>query len=653
MEEDFILSYLEHQYDVKLHTVKKILDNCIDPNIVDRFNNNAIHCYCYNKKEDIDINVINLLIRYGVDILHRNNNNLTPLGEYVKHHHNNIKNNIVNILLHHSNTYDIDIGEYIKSDDIDIGILKKLIENNYVNTPCYMNDIVDNYTKCKNIRYDVLKLLLDNSNYYIDEDICDSYLVSYEHYSRNAFHNYIMTNIDLPLSKDIINLMKKYIHTSSMDNYGYLPIQYYWKNSVVDIKIVKLLIDNINCSITYKDKIQPLMRGVLADYINAKFRGKNYHVDMKIIDLLLRTDKVIDMALDNKLENFISYDFKDFICSITSYDSRHYNYDLINKIISRFDKIFVQEMLYSYLYYSDSVCIDIIKIILDNGAIINTNAVYMYFENSYNVINPDVVKFMMENNGHLAVNTNNKQLLIYLLLTSRFNTLKHYENILLDVISVMLKYIKDINMKDSRGLTALYYSVANKYKKVTKLLLENGANVNAVMDKGNTIISKAITRIGDVKLTNMLLSYRPTLECMLATVSSNCFDPKNKSLLAFVKYGILLDINFPCNHLNVYKKEIDSYIDDINKMKNIKIAGGVSVFDILINKNLLTRLNYVNNPILIDFINNSNSIYKDEIKMLLNDTIIKRNYIDIIINSIDDYILPVEIVYKILSYSVI
>ncbi|AOP31695.1 ankyrin [Volepox virus] len=648
--EQFLLSYLEYQ-DVKLSRVKEILGKGINIPI-DINGNNALHCYCCNIHK-IDINIIYLLIKYGVDILHRNYKSLTPLGEYINHH-SDIDRDIVNILLHESNIKDVNPHRYILSDNIDVRLLDKITKN-HNKGEVSNKSLVDIYLQISSPRDDVLQVLITNGEYRDDYTTYPYYYTLVSN-TKNALHNYIISHIDMSLSKDIINIIKHHykMHTRSIDGYGYMPIQYYWKNSVIDIEIVKLLIDNVNCCAIYEDNIHPHIRGVLADYLNKKFRGE-YIVNDDIVDLLMRTNSTINSLLDSSSyeSNSVNSNVAEFIRSITSYDSIDYNYDIIDKILKRFDKIVVQKIIWCYLHYSDSISQRVLKYMLDNGAIINGDIIHSYFTNFDNIVNHDIVRFILEIDEAVTIQTisNNGCYLFNCLLASRCNSKVNYENVVIDILRVMKKYIDDINMTDEHGKTLLYHAVCYSYNEIAKWLLENGANASIITSNGSTILNIAIRHINSVSLTDMLISYKPTLGCMLSTINNLHVRTYTPSLLRCIRYALLLDINFPYPDIDGCKEEIDSYINDINRMKNEKFAGW-SMFDIFFNKKLETsRINYARNPRFLKYADTS--LYGNEIHLIINDTVSKRNYIDSLIEELGVFSrLPSEILYKIFSYAI-
>ena len=61
-----------------------------------------------------------------------------------------------------------------------------------------------------------------------------------------------------------------------------------------------------------------------------------------------------------------------------------------------------------------------------------------------------------------------------------------------EIISILLAGINDIDERDDSGATALHYAVRNQCNSALELLLKEGANVNAVDDLGRSAIQDAV-----------------------------------------------------------------------------------------------------------------------------------------------------------------
>jgi ankyrin repeat protein len=68
----------------------------------------------------------------------------------------------------------------------------------------------------------------------------------------------------------------------------------------------------------------------------------------------------------------------------------------------------------------------------------------------------------------------------------------------------------DLNVRDSKNNSALFYSVSNSYYEVTKVLLELGANINLKNSLGNTALHKAFMT-KNMLMINLLLTHGASL----------------------------------------------------------------------------------------------------------------------------------------------
>lgn len=72
-------------------------------------------------------------------------------------------------------------------------------------------------------------------------------------------------------------------------------------------------------------------------------------------------------------------------------------------------------------------------------------------------------------------------------------------------VDELLRKGTPVNIEDCSGYTALHYGARNGHNKICKLLLENGANVNALTRSGQaTALHRAATQ-GHVVITEFLL----------------------------------------------------------------------------------------------------------------------------------------------------
>lgn len=48
----------------------------------------------------------------------------------------------------------------------------------------------------------------------------------------------------------------------------------------------------------------------------------------------------------------------------------------------------------------------------------------------------------------------------------------------IEVVKMLLKYVRNVNQEDKEGNTALYYAVENSHLEIVKILHEHGAKIN-------------------------------------------------------------------------------------------------------------------------------------------------------------------------------
>ncbi|QQA05063.1 truncated ankyrin-like protein [Vaccinia virus] len=125
-------------------------------------NNKILYDSC--KTFNIDASSVQSLIESGANPLYEYDGE-TPLKAYVTKKNNNIKNDVVILLLSsvdYKNINDFDIFEYLCSDNIDINLLKLLISKGIeINSIKNGINIVEKYATTSNPNVDVFKLLLD------------------------------------------------------------------------------------------------------------------------------------------------------------------------------------------------------------------------------------------------------------------------------------------------------------------------------------------------------------------------------------------------------------------------------------------------------------------------------------------------------------
>ncbi|AST09588.1 ankyrin-repeat protein [NY_014 poxvirus] len=415
--------------------------------------NNALHYYFINES-NISVDIVKLLIDYGVDITHRNLHNRTPLGEYSLNH--NIDYDIVLSLLYvgeSSNINDIDIYAYITSPNIDIKLLKFLI-NNGIDLTIKKNNLtlLERYVMLNCPKINVIELLLDNTQTHKDG-------------WSTTLHKYIISHSYYNISIDIIKyLISRGISPALYDDNNHVPIQYYIRYyPVIEKEIVELLVEGVNTSYTRHNKDDYSYgdhSGVLNDYLFYQWGYGDINLD------------IIKMITKNGTP-------KNIMECIVSYEKREYNYENIDKILSVLSKDVIQTMLMYYLK-NNIVNVQIIKLMLKNGASLNKVNGYYPLHKYFNNDNVDiyVLEYLLSN-GDESINQldeyNELPIVNIMKDKSIYPSHNYDEDYLVKLITVCIKYIKDINMRDEDGETLLTYAIRYNKQQLAKLLIDNGA----------------------------------------------------------------------------------------------------------------------------------------------------------------------------------
>lgn len=90
----------------------------------------------------------------------------------------------------------------------------------------------------------------------------------------------------------------------------------------------------------------------------------------------------------------------------------------------------------------------------------------------------DVVKYLLENNADVNGKVNTGSTPIYIALNAGYY----------DIADILLVYKADINITDIMGMSPLAWAVKNNDIKMTKYLLDKGANVNSVNTNSRSIM---------------------------------------------------------------------------------------------------------------------------------------------------------------------
>ncbi|AHB35657.1 ankyrin-like protein [Vaccinia virus] len=630
-------------------------------------NNKILYDSC--KTFNIDASSVQSLIESGANPLYEYDGE-TPLKAYVTKKNNNIKNDVVILLLSsvdYKNINDFDIFEYLCSDNIDINLLKLLISKGIeINSIKNGINIVEKYATTSNPNVDVFKLLLDKGiptcsniqygykikieqirragEYYNWDDELDDYDYDYttdydDRMGKTVLYYYIITRSQdgYATSLDVINYLIS--HEKEMRYYTYrehTTLYYYLDKCDIKREIFDALFDS-----NYSG--HELMN-ILSNYLRKQFRKKNHKIDNYIVDqLLFDRDTFYILELCNSLRNNI----------------------LISTILKRYTDS-IQDLLLEYVSYH-TVYINVIKCMIDEGATLyRFKHINKYFQKFGNR-DPKVVEYILKN-GNLVVDNDNDDNLINIM--PLFPTFSMRELDVLSILKLCKPYIDDINKIDKHGCSILYHCIESHSVSLVELLIDNGTDINIITKYGFTCITicviladKYIPEIAElyIKILEIILSKLPTIECIKKTVDYLddhrylFIGGNNKSLLKIcIKYFILVDYKYTCSMYPSYIEFITDCEKEIADMRQIKI-NGTDMLTVMYMLNKPTKKRYVNNPIFTDWANKQYKFY-NQIIYNANKLIEQSKKINDMIEevSIDDNrlsTLPLELRHLIFSYA--
>ncbi|AOP31495.1 ankyrin/host range [Skunkpox virus] len=630
-----MFDYLENE-NVTVEVLKRLLQDMNPNDTQNRFENNALHSYLFNENCN-DVEVVKLLLDSGTDPLHKNWKQLTPLGEYTNLTRGKIDSDIVMALLdavEYSNVNDFNIFNYMKSKNLDIGLIKILVDNGFDFTVKSADNytVVDSYVMTDDPVPEIIDLLIENGSILEDDE--------YEEYSdneqkdRTLLHLYVISHLysNPGVRTDVVKcLIKHDIDPSSSDKDYCTALQYYIKSSHIDIDTVKLLMIGIDdVAYSYIDEDTCITRGIIADYLNSNYRY-NKDVDFELLKLFL----------DNGKSHGI-------MCSIVPLWNN--DNETISLILKKVSRDVIQRILIEYITFSH-VDITLVELMLEYGAILDKEAIHGYFKNVH--VDSYMMEYLLKKEGGSSVNDlDDGEIPMGQLCKPRYL----YNCQLLSIINICLHYIKDINMRDKRGDTLLCYAVRYNKQSLVALLLTSGADVNIKSNNGYTCISICINESYNVEILKMLLYNKPTLNCMIDSLNGidNIMD-NTYAIKQCIKYTMIIydeSSKLPDSITKEYNNYIDLCNRELNEMKKIMVGDNTIFKLIFTNYGNKIIHRYSDNPELRKYYeSNKNKIYV-EVNDIISHAIHTHNKIHkTIIESIDDntYIsnLPYDIKYKI------
>ncbi|AGY97042.1 VHR1 [Cowpox virus] len=661
-----MFDYLENE-EVALDELKQMLKDR-DPNDTrNQFKNNALHAYLFNEHCN-NVEVVKLLLDSGTNPLHKNWRQLTPLEEYTNSRHVKVNKDIAMALLEatgFSNINDFNIFSYMKSKNVDVDLIKMLVEHGFdLSVKCENHrSVIENYVMTDDPVPEIIDLFIENGCSVLyedeDEDEDDEYGYAYDDYQpRNCgtvLHLYIISHLYSEsdtrayVRPEVVKcLINHGIKPSSIDKNYCTALQYYIKSSHIDIDIVKLLMKGIdNTAYSYIDDLTCCTRGIMADYLNSDYRY-NKDVDLDLVKLFLENGKPHGI-----------------MCSIVPLWRN--DKETISLILKTMNSDVLQHILIEYMTFGD-IDIPLVECMLEYGAVVNKEAIHGYFRN----INIDsyTMKYLLKKEGGDAVNhLDDGEIPIGHLCKSNYGCYNFYTDAyrkglcdmsyacpILSTINICLPYLKDINMIDKRGETLLHKAVRYNKQSLVSLLLESGSNVNIKSNNGYTCIAIAINESKNIELLKMLLCHKPTLDCVIDSLReiSNIVD-NDYAIKQCIKYAMIIDdctsSKIPESISQRYNDYIDLCNQELNEMKKIMVGGNTMFSLIFTDHGAKIIHRYANNPELREYYESKQNKIYVEAYDIISDAIVKHDRIHKTIESVDDntYIsnLPYTIKYKI------
>ncbi|QEQ49358.1 Ankyrin [Orthopoxvirus akhmetapox] len=671
-----MFDYLENE-NVTLDELKRMLKDMHPNDTGNQLSNNALHTYLFNKHCG-DVEVVKLLLDSGTNPLHKNWRRLTPLGEYTSSTHVTVDTSIVIALLEatrYSNINDFNIFNYMTSKNVDIDLIKVLVEHGFDLTVKSENrrSVVENYVMTDDPVPEIIDLFIENgcNVLYDEEDEDDEYGYAYEEYHSydddyrpreygTILHLYIISHLYSEsasrscVRREVVEcLLAHGINPSSRDNKYCTALQYYIKASHIDIDIVKSLMKGIDdTAYVYIDDATCCTRGIMADYLNSGYRY-NTEVDFELVKLFLENGNPHGI-----------------MCSIVPL-WRDDN-ETVSLILKTVNPDTLQQILIKYITFSD-VDISLVKYMLECGAVIDKEAMHGYFRNGN--IDSYTMKYLLEKEGGDSVNhlDDDGEIPIGHLCKSNYGFYNFSTNActkglhgtstytcpILSAINICLPYIKDINMIDNIGETLLHKAVRHNRLSIVSLLLTSGANVNIQSNNGFTCIAIAINESRNIEILKMLLCHKPTLDCIIYSLDriTNIIDDAY-AIKQCIKYAMIIDVCAPSKIPEPIRQQYNDYIDlcnkELNEMKNIKVGDNTMFSLIFTDHGAKIIHRYADNVDLRKYYESKqNKIYVEAYDIISN-AIVKNDRIHKIIESVDDntYIsnLPYSIKYKIFEH---
>ncbi|AOP31497.1 ankyrin [Skunkpox virus] len=618
----------------------------------------------YNRCKTFEIDACSAqsLIKNGASPLYQYDCN-TPLRVYVTKENVNIKSDVVISLLEavdYININDFDIFEYIHCENIDIDLLKLLINKGLkINGRKNNINIVEKYATTKNPNVDVFNIFFEQgipicsdirygfkivfdtvklypSCYDIDEDY-DYVTDDNDKMGKTALYYYIISRPRNGISLNVLNCLLSY----DKCNFTYrrhTTLYYYIGRKDIKREIFDVLYSNGNYLMDER-------MNILARYLLKHYRNKNYEFDNYIIDKLLC--------------NCINYNIVKLCNHLRD------NTTLLSIILKKY-KDSIQDLLNEYILLS-TVYLNVIKFMVGEGAVLyRFNHINKYFLSIGNK-DPKVVEYILKNGVETIGpddNENNDKIDIMPL----FSIFMPNELVIIKILELCMPYIDDINKLDRYGCSILYRCVNGNNTNIVKWLVDNGADINVVTKYGHTCITICIVMsqrcIDEVSkkyidILEIILRKLPTIECIKKTMeyfnNSGLHIYHTTSIKELcIKYFVLVDYEYVCITYPSFINYIAKCKNELDDMFKTKIYN-IDMYTLMYKINKYMRKRFVKHPVFTEWAKTQYTIYTEIIDEA-NDFIKRNEEIDNLIDEVSVNnnwisILPLEIKDLIFSYA--
>ena len=155
----------------------------------------------------------------------------------------------------------------------------------------------------------------------------------------------------------------------------------------------------------------------------------------------------------------------------------------------------------SLMYASSSGCIDIVELLLDMGADVNTKDIngYTALMFAFNEDRKEIIDLLYKHGTDMNIDAKyNEKGYTFLIWYSRYGDI--------DMVRFLLDSGANTNIQDNTGCTALIHACVEQHMEIIELLLDYGADPN-IKSNGETTAIEYAHNFEDKELLNLLCRY--------------------------------------------------------------------------------------------------------------------------------------------------